>query len=314
MRGLSLAPDGTRLIFAGLALDSQIWMLPVAPGGTARGEAIAITKDTSRRNSLPVSSPDGKKIAYMSIRQGELPNVWVMDADGRNPLQVTSDETADHKPAWFSDSRRVAYMSKRGKVGGLWAVDIHTRREEMIFDFAGAEQYPTLEGRLAEFQLSPSMTHVAFSLMTPPEGRRALYVAAARPFTPRLVGSPAISAGYPAWSPDERRLAVEIKNGGSTQAGVVNLQDGTIKQLTNTRGQTWVRSWSPDGTLLAVAAQRDGLWSLRSIDAVTGAERSFAPPGPPRVYVRYPEWSEQGDRLLFERGEIRGNIWSIALR
>jgi Tol biopolymer transport system component len=314
VRGLSLSPDGTRVIFAGLSLDSQIWMMPVAADGASRGPARAVTNDTSRRNSLPVSSPDGTKIAYMSIRRGELPNVWVMNADGSNAIQVTSDETADHKPAWFADGRRVAYMSKRGKVGGLWAVDVHTRREEIIFDFAGAEKYPTLEGRLAEFQLSPSMDQIAFSLLTPPEGRRALYVSAAKPFAPRPMGPPGISAGYPAWSPDQRRLAVEIKDGSSTQAGVVDLQTGVMNQLTNVRGQTWVRSWSPDGKRIAVAAQREGLWSLRSIDASTGQESPFEQPSVPRVYVRYPEWSAQGDRLLFERGEIRGNIWAIGLR
>ena len=158
VRGLSLSPDGRRLAFAGLSLDSQIWSLPIGPDASASGPAVPVTTGTSRRNSLPVISPDGRKIAYMSIRQGELPNVWVADADGTNAIQLTSDETAEHKPAWFADSRRVAYMSKRGTVGGLWSVDIQTRREELIFDFAGAERYPQLEGRLAEFQLSPSMS------------------------------------------------------------------------------------------------------------------------------------------------------------
>jgi Tol biopolymer transport system component/DNA-binding winged helix-turn-helix (wHTH) protein len=314
VRGLSLSADGKRLAFAGLALDSQIWSLPIGADGSARGPATAVTSGTSRRNSLPVLSPDGKKIAYMSIRQGELPNVWVMDADGTNAIQLTSDETADHKPAWFADGRRVAYMSKRGTVGGLWSVDIQTRREELVFDFAGAEKYPTLEGRLAEFQLSPSMTRIAFSLMTPPAGRRALYVAATRPFEPRALGPPARSVGYPAWSPDETQLAVEIKDASSTQAGIVDVQSGALRQLTHARGQTWVRSWSPDGTKLVVAAQRGGVWSLRSIDVPTGKEMLFGPANPPRVYVRYPEWSAQGDRVLFERGEIRGNIWTIAIQ
>jgi Tol biopolymer transport system component/DNA-binding winged helix-turn-helix (wHTH) protein len=314
VRGLSLSADGKRLAFAGLALDSQIWSLPIGADGSARGPATAVTSGTSRRNSLPVLSPDGKKIAYMSIRQGELPNVWVMDADGTNAIQLTSDETADHKPAWFADGRRVAYMSKRGTVGGLWSVDIQTRREELVFDFAGAGKYSTLEGRLAEFQLSPSMTRIAFSLMTPPSGRRALYVAAVRPFEPRALGSPTISTGYPAWSPDETLLAVEINDGGSTQAGVVDLHSGVLRQLSHARGQTWVRSWSPDGKKMAVAAQRNGTWSLRSIDVKTGKESLFAPENPSRVYVRYPDWSAQGDRLLFERGEIRGNIWTIAIQ
>ena len=138
VRGLSLSADGKRLAFAGLALDSQIWSLSDRRGWIRARRRHRITSGTSRRNSLPVLSPDGKKIAYMSIRQGELPNVWVMDADGTNAIQLTSDETADHKPAWFSDSRRVAYLTKRGKVGGLWSVDIQTRREELVFDFAGA--------------------------------------------------------------------------------------------------------------------------------------------------------------------------------
>ncbi len=313
VRGLSLSPDGSRLAFAGLAVDSQIWSLPIAPDGTARGTAAAITTGTSRRNSLPVLSPDGRKIAYMSVRRGQLPNVWVMDADGANAIQLTSDETPEHKPHWFPDSRRVAYFSKRGSVGGLWAVDIETRREELFFDFAGAERIPRIEGRLAEFQVSPSMNRIAFSLMSPPAGRRSLYVATAAPFTPHAVGSPAVSAGYPAWSPDESRLAVEIMIDGSTQAGVVDLHSGALRHLTRARGQTWVRSWSPDGRKGAAATLRDGVWSLRAIDASTGKESLFAPPGPPGVYVRYPEWSARGDRVLFERGEIKGNLWTVVL-
>ncbi len=206
----------------------------------------------------------------MSIRQGELPNVWVMDADGTNAIQLTSDETADHKPAWFADSRRVAYMTKRGTVGGLWSVDIQTRREELVFDFAGAERYPALEGRLAEFQLSPSIDAdcILVDDTAVRTTRRCMSRRSSRSSRARF-GSPTVSAGYPAWSPDERMLAVEIKDGGSTQAGVVDLQSGALRQLTHVRGQTWVRSWSPDGKKLAVAAQRDGVWSLRWIDVQT---------------------------------------------
>ena len=87
-----------------------------------------------------------------------------------------------------------------------------------------------------------------------------------------------------------------------------------MRRLTKSRGQTWVRSWSPDSKTLAVAAQRDGKWSLRWIDAATGAEGAFTDPYPPGVYVRYPDWSPTGDRLLFERGDARGNIWTITLQ
>ena len=91
MRGLSISRDGTRLAFAGLGLSSQIWAQPVRADGSPTGEPRALTSDTSRRNSVPVISPDGTKVAYMSSRRGERPNLWMMDVDGQHPLQLTSD-------------------------------------------------------------------------------------------------------------------------------------------------------------------------------------------------------------------------------
>ena len=36
--------------------------------------------------------------------------------------------------------------------------------------------------------------------------------------------------------------------------------------------------------------------------------------GPPHVYVRYPEWSRRNDVVVYERGDLRGNIWTLPLR
>ena len=311
VRGLSLSPEGGRLTFAGLSLDSQIWSLALNVDGTPAGEPRQVTRDTSRRNSLAVISPDGARMAYMSIRQGELPNVWVMNIDGTNAIQLTSDESAEHKPNWFPDSTRVGYLTKRRRVGGLWSVDVHTRREQLVFDFAGAEQYPSLDGTLAEFEASPSITQIALSMLTPPAGQRMLYISPISKFQPRRVGPAGV--GYPSWSPDEKQIAVEIKDGSSTHAGVIDVATGSLRQLTKERGHTWVRSWSPDGRKVAVAALRDGRWSLRWIDVATGKEGAWTSPHPPGVYLRYPEWSPKGDRVVFERGVTRGNIWTVAL-
>ena len=312
VRGLSLSPDGRRLAFAGLSLDSQIWSLALKPEGTPIGEPRQVTRDTSRRNSAAVISPDGTKMAYMSIRQGELPNVWVMDADGANPIQLTSDDSAEHKPNWFPDSTRVGYLTKRRRVGGLWSVDIATRREQLMFDFAGAEKYPSLDGTLAEFEASPSMTQLALSMLTPPTGERMLYISPIGKFQPRRIGPDGV--GYPSWSPDENHIAVEVKDGSSTHLGIIDVGSGALRQLTRERGHTWVRSWSPDGRRVAVAALRDGRWSLRWIDVATGKEALLTPPHPPGVYLRYPEWSPKGDRVVFERGVTRGNIWTVEVQ
>jgi TolB protein len=158
------------------------------------------------------------------------------------------------------------------------------------------------------------MTRAAFSVFVPPTNRRALYVSDVEASTFRSLSNASISIGYPAWSPDERSLAVEIMDDSSTNAGVVDVRTGQLRRLTNARGQTWVRSWSADGRKIAAATMRDGTWSLRWIDAVNGAEGTITPPGPPRVYVRYPDWSRRGDLVVFERAEMTGNIWQLSLR
>lgn len=317
VRGLTIAADGRRIGFAGVTLSSQIWSQAIAKDGSASGPPAALTSDTSRRNSMPAVSPDGSKVAYMSSRRGQLPNIWLMAIDGSQAVQLTSDEAAEHTPEWFRDGKRVAYPSNREDALRIYSVDVATRREELMFDAAAARREARaqrIEGRLAELDLAPSMSRAAFSIMAPPTGRRVLYVTGIDRFSPRALTDGTSSVGYPAWSPDERYLAVELKDGSSTQAAIVDVQTGTVRTLTDDRGQTWVRSWSPDGRKIAVAALRDRLWNLRWIDVETGRQGDMTAPVPPRQFVRYPSWSPRGDRVVYERGEMRGNIWMLTLR
>ncbi len=318
VRGLSVSPDGLRLAFAGLTLDSQIWRQPIHPDGSPAAPASPLTGDTSRRNSAPSVSPDGRRVAYVSTRRGEMSNIWVMNIDGGSPIQITASKTPESQPAWSRDGARVAYLSSRAGVGGLWTIDLATRREQQLMPLGPPDGQTRPPGWLGELQLSPSMSRLAFSLTTPSTGRRRIYVSGTDRLVPSAVGPASASAGYPAWSPDERYLAVEVKESGapgsgSVQAGVIEVASGALRVLTGVRGQTWVRSWSPDGRYLAVAALRDGLWSLRAIDAASGQEREMLSPVSPRVFVRYPDWSPRGDSVVFERGEMHANIWTVAL-
>jgi Tol biopolymer transport system component len=313
VRGLSISRDGARLAFAGPGLSSQIWAQPVRADGSPVGQPRALTSDTSRRNSVPVISPDGTKVAYMSSRRGERPNLWLMDVDGQHPLQLTSDSRFDSQPEWSSDGRRILYLDKGEKDERALAIDVATRTTSTILPLAAlrpSSAAPPDIAPLAETRFSRSATRAAFSVREPPSGRRVLYVTDLESLSPRRLTDDGASIGYPSWSPDERQLAVEIKDGSSTHAGVIDVETGELRRLTHESGQTWVRSWSPDGRRLAAAVQRGGQWSLRVLD-LDGRESMMTPPGPPRVFVRYPDWSSRGDLVVFERSEMTGNIWLL---
>ena len=270
---------------------------------------------------MPAISPDGSQVAYISTRRGEHPNVWTMKVDGSAPLQLTSNDWPDHQPIWAFDGRRVVYKSLRDKALGVWASDVETRREAPIMTLARAQELP---GRLGESQISQSMTQIAFSILTPPAGKRTMYVTGTDRYAAHIVNTSGVSVGYPVWSPDDRYLAVEVKDdagfdesasvpNGSVQAGVLDVATGQLRMLTDDRGQTWVRSWAPDGARVAAAVLRGGLWSLRAIDVATHHQSDIHSPGSPRVYLRYPDWSRSGDVVVFERGEMRANLWSLPI-
>jgi hypothetical protein len=63
-----------------------------------------------------------------------------------------------------------------------------------------------------------------------------------------------------------------------------------------------------------MASLRAGTWSLRWVDITTGAGEIITPSLPPNMYMRYPEWSPRGDIIVFERGELSGNIWTLRVR
>jgi len=118
------------------------------------------------------------------------------------------------------------------------------------------------------------------------------------------------AASYPAWSPDGRWLAIELKREDTTQLAVVPAAGGAIEQLTAEHGQTWPHSWSPDGDRIAFAGQRGGVWNIWTVSRRTRQTRPLTRFTSATGFVRYPSWSPRGDRIAFERARITASVWA----
>jgi Tol biopolymer transport system component len=102
------SPDGTKIAFFGrLPGDTNDDLFVVNTDGTG---LVRLTNDPGN-DQYPAWSPNGSKLAFLSTRSG-VAQVWVMDANGRNPQQLTSDPAPkDQVPDWSPDGTEIAYAS-----------------------------------------------------------------------------------------------------------------------------------------------------------------------------------------------------------
>jgi TolB protein len=66
----------------------------------------------------PAWSPDGEKIAFARRPDGGVYEVFVIDVDGSNLMQITevgpdASEYSSREPAWSPDGNRIAFSGRR---------------------------------------------------------------------------------------------------------------------------------------------------------------------------------------------------------
>src|SRR6266446_5509410 len=105
---LAISRQGDHLAYSQESRDTDIWR--VATSGSTSMRPTRLISST-RLDYGPQYSPDSKRIAFTSGRSGSN-EIWVCDADGLNPMQVTSFGGPDvGSPRWSPDGGLIAFDS-----------------------------------------------------------------------------------------------------------------------------------------------------------------------------------------------------------
>ncbi len=299
----SIARDGAAVVWL-YRSAANLWSVDVPAGNARPAPPTALTSDDVR-NTFPSHSTEGR-IAYHQQAAGHPPTTWLIDEDGKNIELVTVGlKFGVWGPQWRPDNK------------GLFVVTAGIDNRPISFAWLDPATRQLLaipipaEGVMSP-RLSPDGREIAFHVID--EGG-VLNV-----WTQALAGGPrkqitfdAEAMSYPMWSPDGQSLVVEIKRGDDTHLGVVSRDGGAVELLVTERGQSWPYSWAPDGDRIAFAGSRDGVWNVYTVSRTTKEVKQLTSFTSVQGYVRYPSWSRTRSRIVFERAEHRGSLWTMKL-
>jgi serine/threonine protein kinase len=105
----SIARQGGRLAYVRNFQDTNLWRADLRDPKAQASRFIA----SNRIEMQPDYSPDGTRIAFISGRSGT-DEVWAADADGSNPVQITTGAVIPRAPRWSPDGRLITFAQRPG--------------------------------------------------------------------------------------------------------------------------------------------------------------------------------------------------------
>ena len=126
--------------FAGPETSAHIWK--IRPDGS---EAVNLTAGSKGNNAFPAFAPDGRQIVFRSSRDGNH-EIYLMDADGKNPRRLTDNPATDTMPAFSPKGDQLAFSSNRESGYQIYTIDLSPEggagQPRRVTDTPGLNMHP----------------------------------------------------------------------------------------------------------------------------------------------------------------------------
>jgi len=198
------SPDGARLLYAFDKSSPNQGDIEVYSVGLDGKDPtpVAVTRGKLSHEESPCWSPDGKRIAYTSTRDGNQ-ELYVASPDGTGEVRLTSDPAIDAHPAWSPDGKRIAFATNRW--GDLEIATITPEGENLqrLTESSGLDDYPAWSPDGGQLAWTSNRT-----------GNFDIHMLDVAGGTLRNVTDHPAIDNFPTWSPDGRLTFVSNRGGG----------------------------------------------------------------------------------------------------
>lgn len=210
-------------------------------------------------------SPDGKQIAFVSERDGNL-ELYSIQSDGAGLKRLTTEFAMDDHPAWSPDGKRIVFASTRRPTetpGRAW-----TSIFVMNADGSGPQCVSPDESSDYSPAWSPKGDWIAFATGS---GRREgadIFVMKPDGTGRRLVIK---NGGWPSFSADGRSIYFHSARQGKWGIWRVQLDGSALERMSSADVDAFTPQASADGKRLVAAVRRGSNRQVEMLDLATKA-------------------------------------------
>jgi eukaryotic-like serine/threonine-protein kinase len=288
--GVGVSADGATLVTVQSQASSSVWF---APKSTAES-AVKATSGTNEGGSGLALMPDGR-ILYTVFGPGTA-DLFVVNTDGSNPRQLTSNAALNAFPAVCPDGRFIVFVSTRTGAPHIW---------RMNSDGTNAQQ---LTHGIADVNpsVSPDSQWIVYQNISE-SGLWKIPIDGGTPvrITDKLTSQASIS-------PDGKLIACRYreKDLSPFQLGLIDFGTGQTVKTIDIPPTNQNLKWTPDGRSVLYVDPRGGVSNVWS-QPLDGS--------PPRQVTNFKsdiifafDLSNDGKRMVLSRGNISNDVVLIA--